>query len=157
MKRALQYMIEVAVDALKLRFQREEVPGLKQHVLLERRRKAVQLMWCCNKEAKLICSIKCPLLFPSDVLHDDGSKISEQFEPSGRRAHTSQPCGQPDSGDEDDLDLFITPVPSWEISHTSFQRTRRVHEGSQRGKSDPTRQTRFNMEVLANKKSLTRF
>ena len=39
-KRALQYMIEMAVDALKSRFQREEIPGLKQQVLQERQRKA---------------------------------------------------------------------------------------------------------------------
>ena len=128
-KCTLQYIIEVAVDALKSRFQQEEVPGLKQHVLLERRKKAVQLKWCSDEEGKLICSIWCPMPFPSDVLHDDGSKISEPFEPSGRRARTSQPRGQPDNGDKDDLDLFITPVPSWEISHTSFQRTHHVHEG----------------------------
>ena len=86
MKRSPQYMLEVAVDALKSRFQREEVPGLKQHVLLERRRKAVQLKWCSDEEAKLIRSTWCPLPFPSGVLHDDGSEISEPFEPSGRRA-----------------------------------------------------------------------
>ena len=136
-KRALQYMIEVAVDALKSRFQREEVPGLKQLVLLERRRKAVQLKWCSDEEAKLIRSIWCPLPFPSDVLRDDGSENSEPFEPSGRRASASQSRGQPDNDDEDDLDLFITPVASWEISHTSFERTRRVHEGPQRGKKRP--------------------
>ena len=136
-KRTFQYMLEVAVDALKSRFQREEVPGLKQHVLLERRRKAVQLKWCSDEEAKLIRSTWCPLPFPSDVLHDDGSEISEPFEPSGRRASTSQPRGQPDNGDEDELDLFITPVASWEISHTSFERTRRVHEGSKRWKKRP--------------------
>lgn len=138
-KRALQYMIEIAVDALKSRFQREEVPGLKQHVLLERQRKAVQLKWCSDEEAKSIRSIWCPLPFPSEVLNDDGSEISEPLEPSGRRASASQPRGQPDSGDEDDQDLFITPVASWEISHTSFERTRRVHEGSQRGKKRPHR------------------
>ena len=131
-KRALQYMLEVAVDEFKSRFQREEVPGLKQHVLLERRRNAVQLKWCSDEEAKLIRSTWCPLPFPSDVLHDDGSEISEPFEPSGRRASASQPRGQPDNGDEDGMDLFITPVASWEISQTSFERTRRVHEGSKR-------------------------
>ena len=136
-KCAIQYMKEVAVDALKSRFQREEVPGLKQHVLLERRRKAVQLKWCSDEEAKLIRSIWCLLPFPSNVLHDDSSKISEPFEPSGRHASPSQPHGQPDNGDEDDLDLLITPVASWEISHTSFERTRRVHRGSQRGKKRP--------------------
>lgn len=50
--RALQYMIEVAVYSLKSGFQREEVLGLMQHVLLERRRKAAQLKWCSDEEAK---------------------------------------------------------------------------------------------------------
>ena len=45
-KRALAYVMEVAVDALKGRFQREDVPGLKKYVLLERRRVAIELGWC---------------------------------------------------------------------------------------------------------------
>ena len=56
-KRALQYVIEVAVDALKSRFQREDVPGLKQLVLLERRRKAVQLRWCSEEQVVFTTSI----------------------------------------------------------------------------------------------------
>ena len=52
-KHTLQYMIKVEVDALKSRFQQEEVSGRKQHIFQERRRKAVQLKWCSNKEAKL--------------------------------------------------------------------------------------------------------
>ena len=52
-KHTLQYMIKVEVDALKSRFQQEEITGLKQHIFQERRRKAVQLKWCSNKEAKL--------------------------------------------------------------------------------------------------------
>lgn len=66
----------------------------------------------------------------SDVLDDDGSETSQRFEPSGRRATASQPREQPDDGDEDEQDLFITPVASLEISHTSFERTHRVPEGS---------------------------
>lgn len=132
-KRALQYMIEVAVDALKSRFQREEVPGLKQHVLLERRKKAVQLKWCSDEEAKSIRSIWCPLPFPSDVLHDDGSEISEPFEPSGRRASASQPrdqnCSTEGAVDDDGEAIFITPVPSWHTSHTAFERTRKATTG----------------------------
>ena len=38
-KRALQCIIEVAVDALKSRFQREEILRLKQQVLQERQKK----------------------------------------------------------------------------------------------------------------------
>ena len=45
-KRALAYVMVVAVDALKGSFQREDVPGLKKYVLLERRRVAIELGWC---------------------------------------------------------------------------------------------------------------
>ena len=38
-KRAQEYMIELTVDALKLRFQRYELPGLSNLVLLERRKR----------------------------------------------------------------------------------------------------------------------
>lgn len=75
-------MIEVAIDALKSRFQQEEVLGLKQQVLLERRRKVVQLKWC--SKVKSIHNIWCSLPFPSDVLHDDRSEISEPFDLSGK-------------------------------------------------------------------------
>ena len=128
-KRALQYIIEVAVDALKARFQREEVRGLQKYVLLERKRKAVQLRWCSEEQAEIISSIWCPLPFPSEVPQD---------EPSGR--HPSQPRSQPSKSDDDDEDLFITQVASWEASHTQFERTRRVREDSQQGKkrSRPT-------------------
>jgi len=70
-KRALQCIIEVAVDALKSRFQREEILRLKQQVVKERQRKAVQLKWCSGEQAKSIRTIWGPLPFPSDALHDD--------------------------------------------------------------------------------------
>ena len=125
-KRALQYIIEVAVDALKARFQREEVRGLQKYVLQERRRQAVQLKWCSDEQAEVIRSIWCPLPFPSQVPQD---------EPSGR--HASQPRSQPSKSDDDDQDLFITQVASWEASHTQFERTRRVCEDSQQAKKRP--------------------
>ena len=63
-KRALQCIIEVVVDALKARFQREEVRGLQKYVLQERRRKAVPLKWCSDEQAEFIRSIWCRCLFP---------------------------------------------------------------------------------------------
>ena len=45
-KHAFQYVMDVAMDALKSKFQQEEIPGLKQLVFLERQRKAVQLRSC---------------------------------------------------------------------------------------------------------------
>lgn len=94
----------------------------------------------------------------SDVLDNDGSEISERFEPSGRPASGSQLRDQPDNGDEDEHDLSITPtIASREISHTLFERTRRVHEDHKERESDPTRRTTFSMEVFPNEKSLPRF
>ena len=128
-RRALQYVV-VAVDGLKARFQREDVRGLKQLVLLERRRKAVQLRWCSEEREEFITSIWCTLPFPSDVLQGDWKEFSEPFQPSGIRSGASQPRSQPrNNDDEDDQGLFIIPVASWEISHTAFEITRRAQEG----------------------------
>lgn len=121
-KRALVYIIEVAVEALKLRFQRESVPGLKRYVLLERQRKAVQMRWCSPEQAQSICSIWSPLPYPSDAQQDERHEMFESPGQSGENA------------DEDDDDLLFTQVPSWQTSHKEFERTRRVHERSQKGK-----------------------
>ena len=48
-KRALLYMMEVT--ALKLKFQKEEVPGLAKLVLLQRRKKAVEMQWVSLTQA----------------------------------------------------------------------------------------------------------
>ena len=56
-KRALAYVMEVAVDALKGRFQRDDLPGLKKYVLLERRRVAIELGWYSRDQAATIQSI----------------------------------------------------------------------------------------------------
>ena len=42
-KLALLYMMEVTAEALKLKFQEKEVPGLAKLVLLQRRKKAVEM------------------------------------------------------------------------------------------------------------------
>ena len=55
-KRALQYMLEVTVDALKLKFQKEEVHGLAKLVLWERRK----MQWLSLCQAQPINRIWCP-------------------------------------------------------------------------------------------------
>ena len=50
-KRALLYMMEVTAEALKLKFQKEEVPGLAKLVLLQRRKKAVEMQWVSPTQA----------------------------------------------------------------------------------------------------------
>jgi len=74
-KRALAYIMEVAVDALKGRFQREDVPGLKKYVLLERRRVATELGWCSRDQAATIQSIWCPLPFPREQESDEDQEM----------------------------------------------------------------------------------
>lgn len=75
-KGALSYVMSVAVDALKLRFLREEVPGLRKFVLLERRRTAVQLGWCSALQTATIKSVWSPLPFPKE---DDSEDESAMF------------------------------------------------------------------------------
>lgn len=69
-KRALQYMLEVTVEALKLRFQKEKVQGLAKLVLLERRKRAVEMPWVFPSQAQRINSIWCPLPYPCEEMED---------------------------------------------------------------------------------------
>ena len=70
-KRALHYMLEVTVEALKLKFKKEEVHGLAKLVLLERRKKAVEMQWVSPSQAQRINSIWCPLPYPCEEVEDD--------------------------------------------------------------------------------------
>ena len=74
-KRALLYMIEVTVEALKLKFQKEEVPGLAKLVLLERRKKAVEMQFVTPSQAQLIGSIWCPLPYPCEEIEDENEEV----------------------------------------------------------------------------------
>ena len=64
-------MLEVTVEALKLKFQKEEVQGLAKLVLLERRKKAVEMQWVSPSQAQRINSIWCPLPYPCEEMEDN--------------------------------------------------------------------------------------
>ena len=64
-------MLDVTVEALKLRFQKEEVHGLSKVALLERRKKAVEMQWVSPSQADRINSIWCPLPYPCEEMEDD--------------------------------------------------------------------------------------
>ena len=66
-KPALQYMLTVTVEALKLKFQKEEVHGLAKLVMLERRKKVVEMQWVSPSQAERINFIWCPLPYPTLV------------------------------------------------------------------------------------------
>ena len=64
-------MMEVTAEALKLKFQKEEVPGLAKLVLLQRRKKAVEMQRVSPTQAERITSIWCPLPYPREIEDDD--------------------------------------------------------------------------------------
>ena len=55
-KRALHYMIGFAVEALKLNFKRDELPALARLVIMERRKRAVEMKWISREEAERVTS-----------------------------------------------------------------------------------------------------
>ena len=88
-KRALLYMMEVTAEALKLKFQKEEVPGLAKLVLLQRRKKAVEMQWVSPTQAERITSIWCPLPYPREIEDDDDDDEQLFITPStAPRAHS---------------------------------------------------------------------
>lgn len=86
-------MISVAVDALRLRFLREEVPGLRKLVLLERRRTAIELGLSSPGEAENIKSIWSPLPYPKELPSDDEQDmfITPLITPSALSAQVASP------------------------------------------------------------------
>ena len=67
-KRVLQYMIEVTVEALKLNFKKEEISGFSKLVLGAG---AVEMRWVSMPQAQLINSIWCPLPSPYEEMEED--------------------------------------------------------------------------------------
>ena len=87
-KRALLYMMEVTAEALKLKFQKEEVPGLAKLVLLQRRKKAVEMQWVSPTQAERITSIWCPLPYPREIEDDDDDEQLFITPSTAPRAHS---------------------------------------------------------------------
>ena len=65
-KRALQYMIGVTTEALKLHFKREDLPGLSKLVIGERKKRAMAMKWLSAQQAQVVTSVWAPLPFPFD-------------------------------------------------------------------------------------------
>ena len=123
-KRALNYLIGLAIEARKLRFLREEVSGLQKYVLAERKRKASEMKWCSPEQAKQIGSVWGPLLFRNEAQQESA------WQSSGECASQIIPSQY---NEDDDDELFITPVPNRHTSHLAFERTRLCNQ-KQRGK-----------------------
>jgi len=77
-KHAIQYMIQVSVEALKLKHQETEVPGLSKFALLERKKKALEMKWL-SPPVHRVNSIWGPLPYPCDHREDGESDEESLF------------------------------------------------------------------------------
>ena len=83
-QRAVHYMIGVTVEALKLNFKRDESPGLSRLVIMERKRRAMDMKWISRDQTELVTSVWEPMPYPFN----------------------GEEC------ESDDQDIFITPSSS---------------------------------------------
>ena len=80
-KRGLQYMIQVKVEALKLHFKQDDLPGLSKLLVAERTKPAMDMKWLSSQQAQrvygglcLICLMGTNLMsktFSSRLSHRD--------------------------------------------------------------------------------------
>ena len=74
-KRALQYMIGVTVEALKLHFKRDQLPGLLRLVITERRKRAMDRKWLSIEQAQRVTSVWAPMPYPFDGSEEQDQEI----------------------------------------------------------------------------------
>ena len=91
-------MLEMTVEALKLKFKKDEVHGLAKLVLLEGRKKAVEMQRVSLSQAQRINSIWCPLPYPCEEMTDDDEEelfVTLSTTPRAyRRSCTQKPKSQ---------------------------------------------------------------
>ena len=103
-KSALNYLIGVAIEALKLQL---------KYVLVERKRKASEMEWYSPEQGEPIGSVWGPLPFPNEAQQESARQSS------GERASQIIPSQY---NEDDDDELFITSVPSRHTSHLRLRK-----------------------------------
>ena len=68
-------MIGVTVEALKLKFKRDELPRLARLVIMERRKRALEMKWISRDQDERVTRVWAPLPYsfyePENEYHDD--------------------------------------------------------------------------------------
>ena len=94
-KRALQYMIGVTVEALKLHLNSEwdDLPGLSKLLVAERATRALDMKWLSSQQAQRVTSVWAPMPYPFDGYESDKQDIfiTKQSPRSKSRGTSSQP------------------------------------------------------------------
>ena len=70
-KGAIHYMIGVTVEALKLNFKRDALPGLLRLVIMKRRKRAMERKKISREQAKRVTSVWAPMPYPFDGQESD--------------------------------------------------------------------------------------
>ena len=95
--------------------------------LQERKRVCVSLGLLQNRHQHLVKSVHEALPTAQELGESSASKGSQEVacaqEGTGGRRGDEEVVVEDD--DEEDLQMFITPAPSWQTSHTEFERTRK--------------------------------
>ena len=63
-KRAVHDMTGVTVEDLKLNFKRDELPGLSRIVIMERKKKTMNVKWISREQAERVTSVWEPMSYP---------------------------------------------------------------------------------------------
>ena len=91
-KRATHYMIGVTVEALKLNFKRDALPGLLRLVIMERRKRAIERKWISREQAERVTSAWAPMPYPFDGQESDDQEIF--ITPSSSQTSTPRSTSQ---------------------------------------------------------------
>ena len=143
-KKALQYMIGVAEEALKLNFKKVEVPGLAKLVLEERRRKCVEMGWTSTQQTQWICTIWQSLPYPCEALPRREEETDEED-----MFITQAPSHTQDSGYRESLflndEVFMTKCP---LTPSITETVEEVNPLSHSGAATPRRSPPFDPDFV---------
>ena len=65
-KRAVHDMTGVTVEALKLNFKRDQLPGLSRIAIMERKKRTMDVKWISREQAECVTSAWEPMPYPFD-------------------------------------------------------------------------------------------
>ena len=169
-RKSLTAYREVLVD--KLRNHHRNLGTLGSSVALqERKRVCVSLGLLQNRHQHLLKSV-CEALPTTEELGGESSASGEEdceegCAPdgpgghAGERVSSAKEVAEHNDDDDDDQDMFITPAPSWQMSRSAFERTRKPTtsqaSSKTRGKRPRSQRSQPKRAKTTSKNTITRY
>ena len=163
MRESLTAYREVLEDKLKNHHRNLGTLGSCE-ALQERKRVCVSLGVLKKSHEHLVKCVFAALPIPEELGESSGSATQHEEEcaqedPGGQTG--DQNCSTGEAVDDDDENIFITPIPSWHTSHTAFEKARKAttdKASSQTwGKSPRSNSTQSKTAKRACKNSIARY